>query len=73
MLFPFFSDDHFEIRAKGAVHALTINKVAWNEGGEYKCVADGGAKTSATLLVKGKLESLFMTNFKAEGHHICLL
>ncbi len=52
----FSSDDHLEIRAKGSVHTLTIHKVAWNEGGEYKCVADGGAKTSATLIVKGKLQ-----------------
>lgn len=35
------------------MHTLTIRKVDWNEGGEYKCVADGGAKTSATLVVKG--------------------
>lgn len=46
-------DDHFEIQSKGTVHTLTIRKVDWNEGGEYKCVADGGAKTSATLVVKG--------------------
>ena len=51
----FFSlDDHFEIQAKGPVHSLTIRKAAWNDGGEYKCLADGGAKTSATLVVKGK-------------------
>ena len=45
-------DEHFAIQSKGPVHTLTIRKVAWNEGGEYKCVADGGAKTSATLVVK---------------------
>ncbi|CAF3273903.1 unnamed protein product, partial [Rotaria sp. Silwood2] len=47
-----FLVDHFEIKAKGPVHTLTIRKVAWNEGGEYKCVADGDAKTSVTLIVK---------------------
>jgi hypothetical protein len=54
MFFSFFLDDHFEIQSKGPVHTLTIRKVAWNEGGEYKCLADGGAKTTATLIVKGK-------------------
>lgn len=49
----FVLDEHFEIQAKGPIHTLTIHNVAWNEGGEYKCIADGGAKTSATLLVKG--------------------
>ncbi|CAF1031742.1 unnamed protein product [Rotaria sordida] len=49
---PIPHDEHFEEQAKGPVHTLTIRKVAWNEGGEYKCVADGGAKTSATLIVK---------------------
>lgn len=49
-----FLDEHFEIQAKGPLHTLTIRKVDWNDGGEYKCVADGGAKTSATLVVKGK-------------------
>ncbi|UJR34155.1 hypothetical protein I4U23_021562, partial [Adineta vaga] len=44
--------DHINIQAKGTIHILKIPKVAWNEGGEYKCVADGGAKTSATLIVK---------------------
>ncbi len=43
------------------MHTLTIPKVAWNEGGEYKCIADGGAKTSATLIVKGK--SSFSSNY----------
>ncbi len=52
--FRFLLDDHFEIQSKGPVHTLTIRKVAWNEGGEYKCLADGGAKTTATLIVKGK-------------------
>lgn len=41
------------MRSEGTIHTLTIRKVAWNEGGEYKCLADGGAKTSATLIVKG--------------------
>ncbi|CAF4580073.1 unnamed protein product, partial [Rotaria sp. Silwood1] len=49
---PLPNDEHFEVKAKGPLHTLTIHKVAWNEGGEYKCIADGGAKTSATLLVK---------------------
>ncbi|CAF4166926.1 unnamed protein product, partial [Rotaria sp. Silwood2] len=49
---PIPTDEHFEIQAKGPLHSLTIRKVAWNEGGEYKCIADGGAKTSATLIVK---------------------
>jgi hypothetical protein len=59
-----YLDDHFEIGSKGAVHTLTIRKVAWNEGGEYKCIADGGAKTSATLIVKGKslFSFLFLSN-----------
>jgi len=52
--FFFLLDEHFEIQSKGSVHTLTIHKVAWNEGGEYKCIADGGAKTSATLIVKGE-------------------
>ena len=50
-----FLDEHFQVQTKGPVHTLTIRKVAWNEGGEYKCIADGGAKTSATLIVKGIL------------------
>ncbi|CAF3800634.1 unnamed protein product, partial [Rotaria magnacalcarata] len=49
---PIANDEHFEIQSKGPVHTLVIHNVAWSEGGEYKCIADGGAKTSATLLVK---------------------
>ena len=58
--FSFFVDEHFEIKSKGTIHTLTIRNVAWNEGGEYKCLADGGAKTSATLIVKGKLNILVL-------------
>jgi hypothetical protein len=61
-----YLDEHFEIQAKGPVHTLTIRKVAWNEGGEYKCVADGGAKTSATLIVKGNL--IFVINRTILNH-----
>lgn len=49
-------DEHFQIRSDGIDHSLTIRKVGWNEGGEYKCLADGGAKTSATLVVKGSMK-----------------
>ncbi|CAF4452943.1 unnamed protein product, partial [Adineta steineri] len=49
---PISNDEHYEIRSKGAIHTLIIPKAAWNDGGEYKCVADSGAKTSASLAVK---------------------
>ncbi|CAF0817324.1 unnamed protein product [Adineta steineri] len=49
---PISNDEHYEIRSKGAIHTLIIPKAAWNDGGEYKCVADGGAKTSASLAIK---------------------
>jgi hypothetical protein len=46
-------DNNVDVCVDGPVHTLSIRRAAWNQAGEYKCVADGGATSSGTLTVKG--------------------